>query len=94
MTPGRVLKISVALDIIERESERATYEDLKDMISGQSNCRSIYDGKFEEGIAWGGQVMGLINDIPTVQELIDKMIHSVEKGLSRIENFIGERIHR
>lgn len=53
MTPGRVLKISVALDIIERESEGATYEDLQDMISGQSNCRSIYDGKLLKQVLHG-----------------------------------------
>lgn len=93
-TPGRVLKTNVALDIIERESKGVTYEDIKDMINGKSNCRYIYDGNVEEGIAWGGQVIGLINDIPTVQELIVDMIHSAEKGLSRIDNFIGERAHR
>ena len=35
--PGRVLKNDFALDIIEREQEGATYEDLKDMISGKAN---------------------------------------------------------
>ena len=93
-TPGRVLKTEYALDIIERESKGATYEDLKDMISGKSNCRYIYDGNVDEGIGWAGQVIGLIDTIPTVQELFDDMIQKADKGLSRIEDIIEERANR
>jgi enoyl-[acyl-carrier protein] reductase II len=93
-TPGRVLKTDYALDIIKREDQGATYEDLKVMISGASNCRYIYEGNAEEGIGWAGQVIGLINHIPTVQELFDEMIQTAEKGLSRINHIISERSYR
>jgi NADH:quinone reductase (non-electrogenic) len=89
--PGRVLKNDFALDIIEREQEGTTYEDLKDVISGKANLKYIYDGNEAEGFGWAGQIIGLINDIPTVQELFDEMILTAEKGLSRIGNIIGER---
>lgn len=93
-SPGRVLKTGYTLDIIEREQEGATYEDLKDMISGQANCKYIYDGNEEEGFGWVGQVIGLINNIPTVQELFDEMIATAEKGQSRIGMLFGESNHR
>ena len=93
-TPGRVLKTDFALDIIDRESKGATYEDLKDMISGESNLKYIYDGNVEEGIGWAGQVIGLINHIPTVQELFDEMIQTAEKGLCRINHMFSERSYR
>lgn len=89
--PGRVLKSEFTLDIIEREKQGATYEDLKDIISGKANCRYIYDGNEAEGFGWAGQVIGLIDTIPTVQELFDEMIFTAEKGLSRIDNIIGAR---
>ena len=92
--PGRVLKTEFTLDIIKREQEGATYEDLKDMISGKANFRYIYDGNEAEGFGWAGQVIGLINKIPTVQELFDEMIFTAEKGLSRIRKIIGEQIPR
>lgn len=41
-SPGRVLKSEYALGIIEREQEGATYEDLKEVISGKANTRYIY----------------------------------------------------
>lgn len=92
--PGRVLKNDFALNIIEREQEGATYEDLKDMISGKTNLNYIYGGNEQEGYGWAGQVVGLINDIPTVQELFDEMMLTADKGLERINHMMGERTHR
>lgn len=87
--PGRVLKNDFALDIIEREQAGATYEDLRDLISGKANMKYIYDGNAEAGFAWAGQVIGLINDIPTVQELFDRMIQTAEKGAARIGQILS-----
>lgn len=93
--PGRVLKSEFSQSIIEREKEGATYEDLQDVISGKANCRYIYDGNEEEGFGWAGQVIGLIDEIPTVQELFDEMIQIAEKGLNRIEQIMAsERVHK
>ncbi len=84
--PGRVLKNDYSLDIIEREQNGETYEDLKDIISGKANCRYIYDGNEGEGFAWAGQVVGLIKNVPTVQELFDEMMLTAEKGLKRMNH--------
>nr|TXF85316.1 nitronate monooxygenase [Alkalicoccus halolimnae] len=86
--PGRVIKNEFALNIIEREQEGAAYEDLKDVISGKANRTYIYDGKEEEGYGWAGQVIGLIESVPTVQELFDEIIQTAEKGRNRIENIM------
>lgn len=92
--PGRVLKNRFALNIMEREQEGASYEGLKEMISGSANCNYIYDGNEEKGYAWAGQVVGLIHTIPTVQELFDEMMHTAEKGLSRLDHIMKEQTHR
>lgn len=92
--PGRVLKTGYTLDIIEREQEGASYEDLQDMISGKANCRYIYDGNEAEGFGWAGQVIGLINNIPTVQDLFDEMILTAEKEQGRIGNLFGNRTYK
>ncbi|MBU8908202.1 NAD(P)H-dependent flavin oxidoreductase [Desertibacillus haloalkaliphilus] len=81
--PGRVLNSDYAQTIIEKEKKGATYEDLKDYISGQSNCRYIYDGDEHEGFGWAGQVIGLIDEVPTVQELFDDMISTAKQGQKR-----------
>lgn len=86
--PGRVLESKYVRDIIEREHKGATYEDLKDMVSGKANCKYIYNGNEREGFGWAGQVIGLINDVPTVQELFDEMISTAEQGKQRLINIL------
>lgn len=86
--PGRVLESKYTSSIIEREHKGATYEDLKDMVSGKANCKYIYNGNEEEGFGWAGQVIGLINDVPTVQELFDEMISTAEQGKHRLINIL------
>lgn len=76
--PARALANSWTNKILELEDENTDYEGLKDLISGNSNKRYIYDGKQDEGFAWAGQVTGLIKDIPTVEELINRMILEAE----------------
>lgn len=77
-TPGRVIHNEWADRILDVEEKFGTYEILKSYISGEANKRFIYDGNIEQGFAWAGQVMGLIKDIPTVSQLIQRMIKEAE----------------
>ncbi|WP_088005818.1 NAD(P)H-dependent flavin oxidoreductase [Indiicoccus explosivorum] len=76
--PARVLKNGWTDRILEIEKETPTYEALKTYISGEANKRYIYEGIEEEGFGWAGQVTGMIRDIPTAGELLDRMIGQAE----------------
>ena len=77
--PARALANGWTEKILEIEKSNGGYAQLKDYVSGTANQRYIYDGVPEEGFAWAGQVMGLIKDVPSVQELFDRMIHDAEQ---------------
>ncbi|MDN7244318.1 nitronate monooxygenase family protein [Planococcus shenhongbingii] len=72
--PARTLKNSWTNKILEIEAITPSYEALRDYVSGTANKRYIYDGNLTEGFGWAGQVTGLIKDVPTVQELMDRMV--------------------
>lgn len=72
--PARALRNEFTEHILQVERETPTYEALKELISGRANRRFIYDGKDTEGSGWAGQVAGLIQDVPTVAELIERMV--------------------
>ncbi|MBV7503889.1 nitronate monooxygenase [Bacillus sp. sid0103] len=78
-TPARALANSWTDKILEIEKNNGGYDQLKDFISGIANQRYIYDGEPEQGFAWAGQVMGLIKDVPAVQDLFDQLIHNAEQ---------------
>lgn len=75
--PARVLKNSFTDEILRVEQQTPTYEALKHYISGEANKKFIYEGS-EEGFGWAGQVAGLIDDVPSVQELISRMVAQAE----------------
>ncbi|KXG10402.1 Nitronate monooxygenase [Anoxybacillus sp. P3H1B] len=77
--PGRAIANEWTEKILQIEQQGGTYEQLKTYISGEANRRFIYDGKTSEGFAWAGQVMGLIHDVPTVAELLERMIREAEQ---------------
>lgn len=76
--PARALSNSWTDQILQLEKEDVGYRGLKDYISGETNKRYIYEGKVDEGFAWAGQVLGLIKDVPTVEELFQTMISTAE----------------
>ncbi|MEI5906014.1 nitronate monooxygenase [Bacillus spongiae] len=76
--PARVIQNEWSDKILQLEESKATFSRLKEYISGEANKRYIYDGNSSEGFAWAGQVMGLIGEVPTVNELFKKMILDAE----------------
>ncbi|WP_201716801.1 NAD(P)H-dependent flavin oxidoreductase [Rossellomorea arthrocnemi] len=76
--PARAISNSWTNQILEAETLKRGYEGIKSYISGEANKRYIYEGEVDGGFAWAGQVMGLIHDIPSVKDLIDRMISQGE----------------
>ncbi|KGR73756.1 NAD(P)H-dependent flavin oxidoreductase [Ureibacillus sinduriensis] len=76
--PARCIKNDFTEKILEIEKVTPTYEALKDFISGEANKNFIYDGDQDSGFGWAGQVTGMIEDVPTVKELIGRMVAEAE----------------
>ena len=77
--PARALKNDFTDRILTVEAETPTYEALKEYISGKVNRKYIYDGDVSAGFGWAGQVTGLIQDVPSVQDLIGRMVAEAEQ---------------
>jgi NADH:quinone reductase (non-electrogenic) len=77
-SPARAISNKWTEQILEIEKNNGGYEQLKDFISGKANKEYIYEGNEDKGFAWAGQVMGLINDVPSVAELMQRMVTEAE----------------
>jgi NAD(P)H-dependent flavin oxidoreductase YrpB (nitropropane dioxygenase family) len=77
--PARALNNSWTRRILEIEQEQPTYDALKEYISGEANMKFIHEGNESAGFGWAGQVTGLIHDVPTVEELIGRMVSEAEQ---------------
>ncbi len=69
----RVLKNEVSLKVAEMEARGTTLEELIPYIRGDRGQR-VYTGDMDAGIVTVGQSVGLMNDVPTVKELVDRIV--------------------
>ena len=46
---------------------------------------ALVDGKVESGVLPSGQVVGVIDDLPTCKELIDRIVAEATKILENLE---------
>jgi nitronate monooxygenase len=70
----RALKNKTADKVLEMEAKGVSLEELLPLISGDGARKLFLEGELDAGIAHCGQVVGLINDIPTVKEIIDGIV--------------------
>ena len=79
----RVLSTTAAKKCAGIEAKGAKLPEILNIVSGK-NAKLMYDkGNLEAGILSCGQGVGLIHDIPTVQELFDKIIKQAEETIKK-----------
>lgn len=88
-TPARVVRTKGADEILAKELAGVGYEGLKESISGARNRAFIYEGDEEQGFGWAGQVVGLIDDVPTVKELLDRIVLQARQATGRLQQIQG-----
>ncbi|MTH52572.1 nitronate monooxygenase [Bacillus mangrovi] len=76
--PARAIANTWTEEILNLEKQNPGYEALKMYISGEANKKYIYEGINSQGYGWAGQSAGLIHDIPSAEELFDRMLHEGE----------------
>ena len=83
---ARVFKNSVALKVAEIEDRPdSEFEDVAELVAGSRGAVVLETGDMEHGIWWAGISTGLIHDIPTVAELVSRIV-------SEAEEIIGQRL--
>lgn len=80
---GRVLKNAVSEEVLalERRPGGATYDDLRELVAGARGRAGLESGDPNAGLVWASQVVGLIDDIPTCAELLERMVADCRAAL-------------
>jgi NAD(P)H-dependent flavin oxidoreductase YrpB (nitropropane dioxygenase family) len=84
---ARVAKNAVSQKVIELERGGASFDQVRDLVKGTRGREGLEKGDIDFGIWSAGMVQGLIHDVPSVKELIDRI-------MSDAEALIGERLAR
>jgi nitronate monooxygenase len=77
---ARVGKNSVSDEVVEISARPdAQFEDIRHLVAGAVGRELLASGDLDKGIFWAGMVQGLIHDIPTCRELIERIIGDAEE---------------
>jgi NADH:quinone reductase (non-electrogenic) len=76
---SRVARNAVSVEVVRLMNEGAVFSDVRDLVAGKRG-RIVYEtGDLDAGIWSAGNCQGLIDDIPTVAELVERIITDAEK---------------
>lgn len=77
---ARVGKSAVSDEVASRLIQPgAEFSDVQDLVAGSAGREMLETGDMSKGVFWAGMVQGLIHDIPSVQELIERIIGDAER---------------
>ncbi len=80
---SRVARTQLAQSIIEMEKSGATIQEIGPKVAGAKG-RAVYEeGDTEGGIWTVGMVQGLIHDIPTCAQLVQRIVDEAEEIISQ-----------
>jgi nitronate monooxygenase len=82
---SRVLLNPVSAEVLqlEQRSGGARFEDLRPLVNGQRGRAALESGDTTNGVIWAGMVAGLIADIPSCAELLERMVAECRERLQR-----------
>lgn len=90
---SRVAKNSVS-DLVVQLSQREDlqFEHIRPYMSGLNGKRALQTGDIDAGLITAGQTLGLIHDIPSCQDLINKIVQEAHQILqTRLSQFSEPR---
>lgn len=82
---SRLFSNGVARDAVkvEKESKEGKFEEVAPFVSGKRGRQVFINGDVEFGVWTAGQVIGLIHDVPTCKELIERIEKEAEDTIEK-----------
>lgn len=86
----RVLRTAYVLKFKEYEKKGMTLEQYGEMTTEKEHIKGAIEGDLENGFINSGQMAGVIEDMPTVKVLLDRMMEEAKEQI----NLVGKGIKR
>jgi len=87
---SRLFANKVAKDAVkvEKESTSGKFEDVAPYVSGKRGREVFINGDVDFGVWTAGQVIGLIHDIPSCEDLVSRIEREAEETLNKASSLI------
>ena len=71
---ARVFKNAISNEVVAMEKRGARFEEVRPLVAGARGKVALKNGNIDDGVISAGMVIGLIHDIPTCAELIERIV--------------------
>ncbi|ANI18618.1 nitronate monooxygenase [Pseudomonas citronellolis] len=80
---ARVLRNAISEEVVglERRDGGVAFEELRPLVAGVRGRAALESGAVDDGIITAGQCVGLIDDIPSCAELLERMVGEAREHL-------------
>lgn len=86
---ARVAKNAISEQVIALEAQGRPFDDVAHLVKGARGREGLISGNLDHGVWTAGLVQGLIRDIPTVQDLVERIVAQAEAIISqRLSNLV------
>ncbi|MEU2621433.1 nitronate monooxygenase [Streptomyces sp. NPDC007157] len=76
---ARVARNAVSVEVVKRLNAGAKFEDVRELVAGARGRKVFEVGDLDLGIWTAGLSQSLIHDVPTVEELIQRIVSEAEQ---------------
>lgn len=81
---GRVFRNAVSEEVVEIERQPgASFEDIRPLVAGARGRAALESGDVDGGLLWAGQTIGLIDDVPSCAELVQRIVTDCRLAIVR-----------
>jgi NAD(P)H-dependent flavin oxidoreductase YrpB (nitropropane dioxygenase family) len=87
---ARVAKNGISQQVLAAEAEGQPFEAVAHLVRGIRGREGFETGQLDHGVWSAGMVQGLIHDVPTVRELIERISREAEQIMrNKLTRFLG-----
>jgi NADH:quinone reductase (non-electrogenic) len=78
---ARVFKNAVSSEVVAMEKRGAKFEEVRHLVTGARGKVALNNGEVDGGVISAGMVIGLIDDVPSCAELIQRIVRECREHL-------------
>jgi NADH:quinone reductase (non-electrogenic) len=88
---GRVFKNAISEEVVrmERRPGGTKFEEIRELVAGARGRSALESGEVNSGLVWASMAAGLINDIPTCGELLERIMRECREHLGIAQQLVA-----
>lgn len=78
---ARVFKNAISNEVVSMEKQGAKFEAVRPLVAGARGKLALKEGNIDGGVISAGMVIGLIDDVPSCAELVERIVAECREHL-------------